>query len=205
LTHYNCRIDLKEIANRIVERAGDFPAIIAVDGSIGSGKSYFGERLREALSPNSLLLAMDLFVCICRHEWEDRARAREVDLRRWYDIDKVKDALRSVKSGKAVELTGLYRNENGLLEGSLTLDPSGCRYFILEGLFSFDDALDGYVDFRVFVDVPPDVALGRAEPRDESVRHMSREDWLLKKKAYFDGYLPYIDEHRQKADFLLVP
>lgn len=156
-------------------------------------------------APDSLLLAMDLFICLSRSEWEGKVKEGEVNLRSWYDIEKVGETLQAVKSGETVELTCLYRNENGLLEGSLTLDPRGCKYFMLEGLFSFDDALDGYVDFRVFVDVPPDVALGRAEPRDESVRHMSREDWLLKKKAYFDGYLPYIDEHRQKADFLLVP
>lgn len=148
---------------------------------------------------------MDLFVCLCRHEWEDKAREGGVDLRRWYDIDKARDALRSVKSGKAVELTGLYRNEDGLLEGSLTLDPSGCRYFILEGLFSFDEELSRYVDFKVFVDVPPDVALGRAEPRDESVRHMTHEDWLIKKRAFFDGYLDYAADHKEKADFLLHP
>jgi len=179
--------------------------VIAVDGSIGSGKSYFGEKLREAFSPHSLLLPMDLFVCLCRHEWEGKARAGEVNLRSWYDIDKVRDTLRAVKSGEAVELAGLYRNENGLLEGSLSFDPSGCRYFILEGLFSFDDELAGYVDFKVFVDVPTDVALGQAEPRDESVRHMTREDWLIKKSAFFDGYLPYIAAHREKADFLLRP
>lgn len=179
--------------------------VIAVDGSIGSGKSYFGEKLKEALSPQSLLLPMDLFVCLCRHEWEEKARVGEVDLRSWYDIDKVRDTLRAVKSGEAVNLTGLYKNENGLLEGSLAMDPRGCRYFILEGLFSFDDELTGYVDFKVFVDVPPDVALGRAEPRDESVRHMTHEDWLIKKQAFFDGYLPYIAENRKKADFLFTP
>ena len=148
---------------------------------------------------------MDLFVCLCRPEWEGKARAGDVNLRSWYDIDKVRDTLRAVKSGEAVELAGLYRNENGLLEGSLSFDPSGCRYFILEGLFSFDDELAGYVDFKVFVDVPTDVALGQAEPRDESVRHMTREDWLIKKSAFFDGYLPYIAAHREKADFLLRP
>lgn len=179
--------------------------MIAVDGTIGSGKSYFGEKLREALYPDSILLPMDLFVCLCRHEWEGKARGGDINLRSWYDIDKVRNTLRAAKSGEAVKLTGLYRNENGLLEGSLSLDPGGCRYFILEGLFSFDDELAGYVDFKVFVDVPPDVALGRAEPRDESVRHMTHEDWLIKKSAFFDGYLPYAAEHRKKADFLLCP
>ena len=179
--------------------------MIAVDGSIGSGKSYSGEKLREIFAPDSLLLTMDLFICLSRPEWEGKVREGEVNLRAWYDIDKVGDTLRAVKSGETVKLTCLYRNENGLLEGSLTLDPRGCKYFILEGLFSFDDELAGYVDFKVFVDVPPDVALGRAEPRDESVRHMTHEDWLIKKRAFFDGYLDYAAEHREKADFLLHP
>jgi uridine kinase len=53
------------------------------------------------------------------------------------------------------------------------------------------------------VDTPVDVALARAESRDESKRHLDPHGWLEKKEIYYDGYLPYIDKHRKKADLII--
>ena len=196
-------MDFGEIVGEIRSRAKTFPYIITIDGSIGSGKSYLGEQLKEALSPDAYLITMDLFVCVPRPEWDGKIEEGNIRLRDWYDIGKVKETLRSVRSDKVFDVSGLYDVETGNMCNRITIDSGGYRYFILEGLFSSDDELDGLVDLRIFVDTPGGVALARAESRDESRRHLDPHGWLEKKEIYYDGYLPYVDEHRMKADLIL--
>lgn len=198
-------MELGELVTEIRRRAGSFPYVIALEGTIGSGKSYEGEKLHEALSPDALLMPMDLFVCVPRSLWERKIEEGGIRLRDWYDIDKVRDTLLLVRGKKAFDVSGLYDVETGNICNRITIDAGMCRYFILEGLFSLDDELDGLIDLRVFINTPPEVALARAESRDESRRHLDHRGWIEKRKIYFDGYLPYFDGHRKKADILLDP
>ena len=162
-----------------------------------------GGKLKEALSPDALLITMDLFVCVPRAEWDGKIEAGNLRLRDWYDIGKAKETLLSIRRNKTFEISGLYDVATGNMCNRITIDPESYRYFILEGLFSLDDGLDGLVDSGIFVDTPPDVALARAESRDESKRHLDPHGWLEKKEIFYDGYLPYIDEHRKKAGLIL--
>lgn len=196
-------MDLGELAGEIRARAKRYPYIIAVDGTIGSGKSYVGEKLEEALSPDALLISMDLFVSVPRMEWESKIEEGHIRLRDWYDLGKARDVLLAIKSEKDLDYGGLYDVESGDMCKCLSVEPGRYRYFILEGLFSLDDELDGLVDIGVFVDTPSDVALARAESRDESKRRLDPHGWLEKKEIYYDGYLPYIEMHRKKADLVL--
>lgn len=194
-----------EITREIRARAKTFPYIIAIDGTIGSGKSYAGEKLKEALSPDAFLMTMDLFVCVPRSEWDSKIDEGSIRLRDWYDLGKAKETLQSVRSGKAFEMSGVYDLETGNISGRITVDAGSCRYFILEGLFSLDDELDGLVDLGIFVDTPADVALTRAESRDESKRHLDHSGWTEKKDIFYDCYLPHIEGHRKRADLILRP
>lgn len=196
-------MDLGELAGEIRSRTRTFPSIIAVDGTIGSGKSYIGERLTEALSPEAILISMDLFVSVSRREWEGKIEQGHIRLRDWYDIDKVRDVLLGIKSEKDLVCGGLYDVKTGDMCKCLSIEAGRYKYFILEGLFSLDDELDGMIDIGIFVDTPSEVALARAESRDESRRHLDPHGWLEKKEIYYDGYLPYVEAHRKKADLLL--
>jgi uridine kinase len=196
-------MDLGELAGQIRAHAKSFPYVIAVDGTIGSGKSYTGEKLREALSPDAFLITMDFFVSIPRKDWDRKIEEGHLRLRDWYDIDKARDILHAIKSDKGLVCGDLYDVETGTMRGCITIDPGKYRYFILEGLFSLDDELDGLIDMGIFVNTPPGVALARAETRDESKRHLDPHGWLEKKEIYYDGYLPYVEAHRKKADIVL--
>lgn len=196
-------MDLRELAGRIRSRAETFPFIVAVDGTIGSGESYLGEKLKEALTPDAFLITMDFFVSIPRKDWDRKVEEGNLRLRDWYSIDKALEILLAIKSDKSLVYGDLYDVETGTMRGCITIDPGRYKYFILEGLFSLDDELDGLIDLGIFVDTPPGVALARAETRDESKRHLDPHGWIEKKEIYFDGYLPYIDAHRKKADVVL--
>jgi uridine kinase len=196
---------LGDVVGEIRRRAEKYPYIIALDGTIGSGKSYEGEKLREALGDNSMLMSMDLFVRVKRSEWDERIEQGHIDLRQWYDIEKVKRTIQSIKERKKFKVSGLYDLANGEMDDEIEIDASGCKYFILEGLFSSDRELAGLIDLVVFINVPGEVSLARAEARDETARHLSHRGWTEKKKIYFDGYLPYLEEHRKYADLILEP
>lgn len=196
-------MDPGDLARQIRSRAETFPFIVAVDGTIGSGKSYLGEKLKEALSPDAFLITMDFFVSIPRKDWDRKVEEGNLRLRDWYSIDKAREILLAIKSDKPLVCGDLYDVETGTMRGCITIDPGRYKYFILEGLFSLDDELDGLIDLGIFVDTPPGVALARAETRDESKRHLDPHGWIEKKEIYFDGYLPYIDAHRKKADVVL--
>lgn len=196
-------MDFAGLVTEIRSRAKTFPYLIALDGTIGSGKSYLGGELNEALAPHALLVSMDLFVCIPRQEWERKIEEGQIRLRDWYDIGKVREILLAAKTDKGLDCRDLYDIETGTLCNRIKIDAGRCRYFIIEGLFSLDDELDGLVDLGVFVDTPGDVALARAESRDESKRHLDPHGWLEKKEIYYDGYLPYVEKHRKKADLII--
>jgi len=198
-------MDSVGIAREIRLRARTFPYIIALDGTIGSGKSYLGGVLKEALSPGALLITMDLFVCVPRSEWDSKIEAGGIRLRDWYDIGKARETLLSIRSNKTFEVSGLYDVETGNICNRITIDTVKYDYFILEGLFSLDHELDGLVDLGIFVDTPGAIALARAESRDESKRHLDPHGWIEKKEIYYDGYLPYIESHRENADLVFQP
>ncbi|HET7290063.1 MAG TPA: hypothetical protein VFJ67_06445, partial [Thermodesulfobacteriota bacterium] len=151
----------------------------------------------------AFLITMDFFVSIPRKDWDRKVEEGNLRLRDWYSIDKALEILLAIKSDKSLVYGDLYDVETGTMRGCITIDPGRYKYFILEGLFSLDDELDGLIDLGIFVDTPPGVALARAETRDESKRHLDPHGWIEKKEIYFDGYLPYIDAHRKKADVVL--
>ena len=198
-------MDLGELAGQIRSRAKVFPYIIAIDGTIGSGKSYEAAKLYEALGDDSLLMSMDLFVRVRRTDWDDKLEKGHIHLRQWYNIDKVRETLGLIKDRKKFKVSGLYNLTNGEMDQELEIDASGCKYFILEGLFSCDYKLAGLIDLIVFVNVPSKIALDRAESRDHAARNLSHRGWVEKKKIFFDGYLPYLEEHKEKADLMLDP
>ncbi len=196
---------LAELVENIRDKSITFPYIISLDGTIGSGKSYEAAKLQEALGDHALLISMDQFVCVKRSEWDEKLDKGHIHLRQWYNIDKVRETLGLIKEGKKFKLSGLYDLANGKLDKEMEIDATDCKYFILEGLFSGDYRLDGFIDLIVFINVPTEVALDRAESRDHAARNLSHRGWVEKKKIFFDGYMPYLDEHKEKADIILDP
>ena len=100
-------------------------------------------------------------------------------------------------------IDGLYDLANGEFDDTFHVDATELDYLILEGLFSCDEKLDGFIDLKIFLDVSIETAMKRAEARDETVRHLDHKGWELKKSIFYDHYVPYLGGHRQRADLLL--
>jgi len=196
---------LPELVQTILNKEKNHPYVIAFEGMIGSGKSYEAHKMVEELNSKSLLIPTDLFVVVPRTEWTEKIMEDDIDLSEWYDLPKIKEALESVKRWEPHTVTELYNLSNGQFDDELEIDARDYDYIILEGLFSCNVKLDGLIDLKVFLDVPPEVALERAHVRDETVRHLDHQGWLQKKDIFYNHYMPYLEAHKKRADIILDP
>lgn len=196
---------LPELVQTILEKEKKHPYVIAFEGMIGSGKSYEANILKEQLGGKAQQISTDLFVSVPRSEWSGRIEAHDIDLHTWYDLQKIKQALESVKRKERFTVERLYNLSNGQFDDELEVDATDCDYLILEGLLSCHEEFDGLIDLRVFLDVPREVALSRAHERDENVRHLDHEGWLQKKDIFYDHYVPYLKSHKERAHIILDP
>ena len=194
---------IDELVETILSKEKKHPYVLALEGMIGSGKSYEAEKLFELLECESLLISTDLFVTVPRSEWTKRLDEESLDLREWYHLPKIKKTLESIKNEEVFTVSGLYNLSNGKFDDELEVSARGCEYMILEGLFSCHESLDWLVDLKIFIDVPAETALERAHERDETVRHLDHGGWLQKKDIFYKHYLPYLEAHKKRADILL--
>ncbi len=196
---------LPELVQTILQQEKKHPYVIAFEGMIGSGKSYEAGKLAQELGTRALQISTDLFVTVPRSEWTDRLEVHDIDLSSWYDLQKIKNALESVKKKQSFTVGGLYNLSNGQFDDELEVDATDCDYLILEGLFSCHEDLDDLIDLRIFLDVPAEVALSRAHTRDETVRHLDHNSWLQKKDIFYNHYLPFMESHKSRAHIILEP
>ncbi len=196
---------LPELVQTILQKEKKHPYVIAFEGMIGSGKSYEANKLMEELGSNAQQISTDLFVTVPRSEWGNRIEVHDIDLSSWYDLQKIKQALESAKKKERFTVNGLYNLSNGKFDDELEVDAVDCDYLILEGLFSCHEDLDDFVDLRVFLDVPQELALARAHDRDETVRHLDHDSWLQKKDIFYNHYLPFMESHKSRAHIILDP
>ncbi|MEM7007711.1 MAG: hypothetical protein AAF462_01085 [Thermodesulfobacteriota bacterium] len=194
---------LPELVQTILAKEKKHPYVIAFEGMIGSGKSYEANKLIQELGSKALQISTDLFVTVPRSEWSDRLEVHDIDLSSWYDLQKIKKALESVKNKESFTIDGLYNLSNGQFDDELEVNAVDCDYLILEGLFSCHEELDELIDLRIFLDVPEEVALERAHSRDETVRHLDNEGWLQKKDIFYNHYLPFMQSHKNRAHIIL--
>jgi len=192
-----------ELLEEIKHKEKKHPYTIALEGVIGSGKSYQAEHLLKEIGGKSLIITTDLFVTVGRHDWVSKLEYDQIDLRNWYDLVKIRDTLASVKKMESFTITGLYDLANGEFDDTFHVDATELDYLILEGLFSCDEELDGFIDLKIFLDVSIETAMQRAEARDETIRHLDHHGWELKKSIFYDHYVPYLDNHKLRSDLLL--
>lgn len=198
-------MNLEELVDYIQRQEKKHPYVIAFEGMIGSGKSYEANLLMHRLGEKAQQISTDLFVCVPRSDWPDRLEAHTVELHTWYDLKKILNTLEAIKREEAFTINGLYDLSNGQFDDEIEFNATDCEYLILEGLFSCHEELDDYVDLKVFLDVPEEVALQRAHDRDETVRNLDHDAWLQKKDIFYNHYLPYMKAHKGRADVLLDP
>jgi uridine kinase len=172
-------VTLDAVARQIAALpTGDTAVLIGIEGFGGSGKSTFAARLSEVL-PDAAVVPMDAFIVKEQvlHPWDagafDHARL-------------VREVLEPAQRGATVEYHVLDWASSTLV-GPVVVPPS--RYLIVEGISAFLPPAGGYYQYRIWVDVPADVAKARGRDRDRGTENEQHWDlWSQNDVDYLRRY-----------------
>lgn len=160
------------------------PALIALSGYSGSGKSTVARTLKAEL-PDTEVIESDVF-------WipEDNRLSED-----WSSIDRsrlMSEVLLPARLGQPVVYTP-FDWENVRLGEPVTV--SRCRRMIVEGIGILHPDLEGLFDLKVWIDAPFELAMGSGMRRDREEYGLEneaewRDVWIPNERAYFGRYRP---------------
>lgn len=158
------------------------PAIVAVDGPCGSGKTGFADLVRRVLDCN--LVHMDDFYLPMSGRQENWQQIPGGNM----DFDRLRlQVLEPLSRGEAAEYrpyscqTGEYGPGIGLQPGKLTL---------VEGSYSRHPALVGYYEKQFFLTCPEELRMDRLKNREGEYFAVFQRLWIPMEQRYFRQYPP---------------
>lgn len=174
------------------------PAVVAVDGVDGSGKTAFAGRLRDGYRErgrSAYVVHLDDFMNPREVRYRQGRASPEGFFDDTYDLEalqtKVLDPLRG--SGARSIVLGVFDHRS---DGPVECAPvavSASDVVIVEGLFLHRDELCDRWDVSVFLDVPFEVSVARMAARDggsPNSHHSSRRRYVLGQQVYFTRCSP---------------
>jgi uridine kinase len=179
---------IDEIASKI-KQIQKTPVLIGVEGFGGSGKTTLASKLKDALQ-DTYIIGIDDFIIKERlfdaspdQPGFDRARLEQ-------------EVLIPAHSGQPIAYRRLEWIENKLSE---LIEVPAVGYLIIEGISSTHPDIAGYYDFKIWVDVPIEVAKRRGKLRDVGNENEQHWDlWAENDLTYQQKYHP-----EQRADYVI--
>jgi uridine kinase len=156
---------------QIVEAIRDLstPAVVAISGFGGSGKSTFAQRLSSAI--HAPVIGVDTFC----------TSTEQVEYRRWEIMDFARmerEVLIPFTSGASSLVFGEFDWEKNIVVDVTTLQAPSV--LIVEGVGLFRPTLLPYFSYTIWIDCPLDVAIARGKRRD-------REEYGVPHDTHWDG------------------
>jgi|SRR3989344_257818 len=159
------------------------PAIIAISGFGGAGKSTFAELLGGAIGAS--VIGLDSFA---------RDRLETHSLWESMDFDRLeREVLIPFLSNTETIQYGHYDwGENKVMK---TKSTGHNGYLILEGVGLLRPNLNKYFSYKIWVDCPKEEAIRRGKKRDREVYKNPRDEkwdgiWKINDTEYFEKYKP---------------
>jgi uridine kinase len=180
---------IDDIANQIKKtHLEKRPIIIAVEGFGGAGKSTFAAKLRDELGDAYVIDIDDFFL---KEKISDAIKSN-------FDRKRLEEqVLLPIKNGHPAAYQRLEYATNTLSE---PIKVPGVKYLIIEGVSTFHPNIAGYMDYKIWIDTPKDVARARGEKRDKELGSDNGDLWEHWTKTYQDYKNLY---HPEKvADFV---
>gem|GEM_PF-7030644 len=113
------------------------------------------------------------------------------------DFDKINKVIARIKKGEKFTLHNVYNHKDGTFTRTFEVEPK--EILIVEGLMSMK--LD--LDYKIFLNVDPKVALERGKERDIRERNLTEEQWAIKKNIFHDQYSKLIPQLKKKANLVI--
>lgn len=173
---------VEEIAEKVKQQNfKNIPVIVAIDGFGGAGKSTLAKDLQNELQSATVVEVDDFYVFGMLSDANksnfDRARLKE-------------QVLEPLKQGKLASYQKSIDEDNPLSD---FFDVPQVTYIILEGVSSLHPDILDYIDFKIWLDVPADVAKRRMPERDTRAgKEHGDELW----SHWTNTYQEYKDLHR---------
>lgn len=174
--------------------------IIGICGASGSGKSTMAKSLAQKLERPCIYIKQDSYYK--DHPdmtFEERARIN-YDEPKAFEHDALRDDLMRLKRGESITEKDYDYTEHRRCDPGHTIEPTDV--VIIEGIHVFYDAeVRNLLDFKIYIQVDPDVCLLRRVKRDlrdrgrsiESVYRQYLDTVKPMYEKYIRGYVDYAD------------
>lgn len=153
------------------------PAVIAVDGMCGSGKTTLSETLSRLF--DAPVIHMDDF--FLPFEMKTIARIAEPGGNVHYERFDAEVAA-NIKSGKAFEY-GVYDCSQGSIAGVKRLEPA--PLVIVEGSYCMNPHIRDIYDLKIFVETDEETQLARLTTREGEGVKAFKDRWIPLENRYF--------------------
>jgi len=195
---------------------GQKPILIGLAADSGCGKSTFMRRVTACfggeckLNPigretNTLISDMSTVICLDDYHLNDRAGRKVTGLTALHpkenNFDLMYEQVKALKEGKSISKP-IYNHVNGTLDEPETVEPT--PIIVIEGLHPFYDkrVLD-LLDFKIYVDITPDVKFNWKVQRDHEERGHSIDSIKQSIEARKPDFDAYIDPQKEVADCVI--
>ncbi|WP_020541299.1 hypothetical protein [Nonomuraea coxensis] len=184
---------VSELAGRVLAR-GSGRLLVGIDGLTAAGKTSFGHELAAELAARGrtvLRATLDDF----KKPWKDRhlydRESGEGYYRNAYDYDTLRRVLLDpFRSPEAVacalcSIDPLTQVDHSAVTTPLTADA----VLVADGVFAFRPELDGFWDYRIWIDVDAELSVRRGAARDQdwagsAAESVHRDRYLAAARVY---------------------
>lgn len=181
---------IQEITARIQEHPNMHrPILIAIDGFGGAGKSTTARELKDTLG-DAYVISIDDF--IIKEKLQEQTADESYFDRRRLEVEVLKPA----ENDQAITYRRLEWTENRL---STPITAPHSTYLIIEGISTFHPDIAHYFDYKIWINVPIEIAKQRGRERDSGNENEQYWDlWAANDVRYQEKYHP-----EKQADFVI--
>ena len=181
--------NIATISKQIKSKFKNKTILIAVEGFGGSGKTTFANKLAESLE-NAYVISMDDFIIkakLTEPTWDKGA----------FDRERLeKQVLIPATTEKEITYQKLIWETDTLSE---PITVPKMEYLIVEGISSYHPTIAKYYDYKIWIDLPMELAKERGHARDGSNENAQYWDlWAENDLVYQQKYHP-----EQQANFVV--
>lgn len=167
------------------------PFVIGISGAVGSGKSWFANRLKESISDPVCIFTLDSY---SKDEEFVNGLEFRYDNPQAIDYDKVCADLSKLLHGETVTLPVYDYTSHSVISEKSYSSPS---VVIIEGLYAFyDKRLLDVMDIKIWMEVDENICMKRRINRDVRERGVTREDAI---KRHINDSKPALKKYYLKG------
>lgn len=178
--------------------------LIGLAGASGSGKTVIANRIIESLgSDKAVIIQEDSYYKNLSDVPCEQRSSKNFDHPDAFDHDLLTEHLRQLLNGKVVEHPVYDYKLHTRSKETKTAGPA--NLIILEGILILSHAqLRELMDYRVFIDTPPDICFIRRLKRDMQERGRTADSVIQQyTETVRPMYLEFIEPSKQYAEVLI--